>query len=395
MRCPLLLWILTVTATLTAAAAHADTRYYLIETDYRWEMFATQDDATYGEPGEVAEEPIPIRGCDPLNLRLLMKVEDADLPGRKARVTLWFERIGYADDLRDWTLSGFEDPTTLRQRARGFLAQPRRLVAIPDTLAYEEEALGLLISLAHGRPLLIDLDVPPDTPDPLIYQADALIASVLTDTPPEPIAERHGVAWLESDAAVQDLADRVLSSDVQRVERLRQLLWHHLKALAFFAENHQWAYLNPAALDADAPLIRVPLNDADGSSRLTVRPADLSSTTPAFGFPALYRWASLTDQDLAVAVSQSRWDATPTGRANSGNATPADPRTRSHAQRLDATRASLAGARPVPHHRARRRPQPPPRPPGRARPTLPRHPRLRPPALPTQRQPRRRPRRRP
>ena len=151
------------------------------------------------------------------------------------------------------------------------------------------------------------------------------------------------MAWLESDAAVQDLADRVLSSDVQRVERLRQLLWHHLKAVAFFAENHQWAYFNPAALDADAPVIRVPLNDADGSSRLTARPADLSSTTPAFGFPALYRWASLTDQDLAVAVSQSRWDATPTGRANPGNPTPADPRTRSHAQRLNATRASLAG----------------------------------------------------
>ena len=198
MRRPLLLWILTVTATLTAAAdARGDTRYYVMETDYRWEMFATQDDATYGEPGEVAETPPdPIRAADPLNLRLLMKVEDADLPGRKARVTLWFEHIGYADDLRRWTLSGFEDPATLRQRARGFLAQPRRLVAIPDTLAYEEEALGLLISLAHGRPLLIDLDVPPDTPDPLIYQADALIASVLTDTPARAHrrAPRRGVA---------------------------------------------------------------------------------------------------------------------------------------------------------------------------------------------------------
>ena len=335
MRLTLLVVLLSI-----STAASGETRWYAVETNYQWQMFTTQDDTDFGEGEEVLERPVPIAGRDPLTMRLLMRVDDAGLPGRKARVTCWFEHIGYEDDLRSWTLSGFEDPEVLRQRARGFLAQPRRLAGIPGTLAYEEEAVGLLLSLAHGRPLLIDLDVPPDMPDPLIYQADAILASVVSDAPAEPIAERHGVAWLESDAAVRDLRDRVLRSDIRRVERLRQLLWHHLKSVAFFVENHQWQFFNPAGLTGDAPVIRT--FDGTDLGAAPARPAELSSTTPAFGFPSLYRWASVSDDDLVAAVSQSAWTRGRAGNADAGALTPDDPKTRGYATRLLATRESLA-----------------------------------------------------
>ena len=39
-------------------------------------MFTTQDDADFGEGEEVLERPVPIRGSDPLTLRLLMRVDD-------------------------------------------------------------------------------------------------------------------------------------------------------------------------------------------------------------------------------------------------------------------------------------------------------------------------------
>ncbi len=340
--------------------AHAATRYYLIQSDYAWSMYATEDTASYGGTlHQVPRPPVPPgRFKDPLGMTVLLKVDDANLPGRKARVTFWFKHLHYRSSTHEWAVDDFSDREALRQVSRQFLSQRRTFDSTPRLAAYEEESLASLMLLMHGRSYLVDFDVPPDTPDLLVYQADAMIDEAMSTDPTPAVNQREGVYWLDSPAQASEITQRAMQSGVMRVERIRHLLWHHIKLLAFFCENHQYAYFNPRLLVEDAPTITVPEQVVPAAGQppqpnepvqtvLVRRKASLSSNSPAFAFPSLYRWASLTPDDFARAIGESQWRRTAASPATVTPPTSLDSRAAAYAKRLEQVRATLADNRPT------------------------------------------------
>ncbi|MCC6683250.1 MAG: hypothetical protein IT445_20325 [Phycisphaeraceae bacterium] len=345
-------WAVVLTATLAAGLAGADTRYYHVRTQYDWQIKATEDSTCF----EPMEEMPPVlarimRFCEPLDLSVMLKVDDLNMPGRKVRVTYYFQSLGYTDEMRQWEVNDFSNQEAIRQQVRSFITQDRQLISIPLMAAYEEEAIACLLLSTQGRSVVIDLDVPPDMPDPLIYQADAVIydAFINPDEPATP--KEHGIAWFESDPQVRELQQAVLNSDVQRVERLRHLLWGHLKLLALFVENQPYQYFDPRLLNENTPILleiepEVINNRATGGRVLVSRRAPLTKLTPAYAFPALYRWASMKENDFARMLGQAQWqrvDSTNTPQvANRNSNTPNNRRADNAMDRLELTREALS-----------------------------------------------------
>lgn len=344
-------WIVAAMVAATACAARADTRYYLLNAKYGWTMRATHDDALYEmQEGDTApEQRLLVQYLSPIDLTVVLKVEDLNMPGRKARVTYYFQSVAYTDELRGWRVDDFADGGAIGKMIRAFLSQPRHLNTIPTIAAYEEEAVACLLLAAEGHSFVIDLDVTPDKPDPLVYQADALIYDTFVGDAEPPVQRKNGVAWFDSDAAMERMQADVLAGEVKRVERIRHLLWGHLKMLALFVENHQYEYFYPRELSDDTPLLASLIDQSKGVSvrrYLDLRRAPLTGTTPAYAFPAAYRWASMSEQDFADTVGQAHWqrvDGGPVVDLNAANTQPRDDRRADRAlDRLELTRESLA-----------------------------------------------------
>ncbi|MCC6683251.1 MAG: hypothetical protein IT445_20330 [Phycisphaeraceae bacterium] len=304
----------TIALLTMAGLVQADTRYYHIRTQYGWQLKATEDASGF----DVVDDQVPLqqfprRMGSPLDLTALLKIDDMNVPGRKVRLTCYFQSLGYTDEIHQWVINDFSDRAAIRKQVRDFITQNRHLNSIPIIAAYEEEAIACLLLSVHQQSVVIDLDVPPDMPDPLVYQADALIydAAIGPDQTPSP--REHGIAWFESDQQVEELQQAVLASGVQRVERLRHLLWGHLKLLALFVENHQYDYFYPRTLSTDAPTLMATTNYPP-NIRFTMRElsqytrqAMLNKITPAYAFPAIYRWASMSMDDFASTIGQANW----------------------------------------------------------------------------------------
>jgi len=340
-----------VVVMLGAGFARADTRYYLLQARYDWTLKATQDSTSYEPADELPPiQTAPLTFCEPLDLTVVLKVDDLNTPGRKARVTYYFQSLGYTDELRQWTVNDFADRRAIHKLVSDFITQSRHLSSIPLTAAYEEEAIACLLLTAHGRSVVIDLDVTPDMPDPLVYQADALIHDAFIRDEALHAPTEHGVPWFDNDAQVRELREKVLASGVQRVERLRHMLWGHLKLLAMFVENHPYEYFNPRPLSGDAPVLltvaprAATAQGAAVNLNLVARRTNFSKVTPGYAFPALYRWASMPKEDFAAMIGQAVWRATGSAdvtQTTSGRAS-GNRRAENAAERLELTRQSLS-----------------------------------------------------
>lgn len=178
--------------------------------------------------------------------KLRMEVEDPDRPSSLVRVTLRLAELRFESDLSRWRRVEFDDAEALRRAARDFLGADRTRPGAAELITHEQEAMAWLLTLAHGRPLVVDLSSDPHAPDPRLYQADALLYEAIRRDD-EPLPPMHGSGTFEPLSAhvAERLRHRVTDGSLPRADRWRLLLWGHVKHLVLFMENRRYRWFDP------------------------------------------------------------------------------------------------------------------------------------------------------